>query len=638
MACTTASMDSKVDSVQGQQLLQQSKQLETVKELSAQGKIQQAITLLKGLIKEKKTSDAYFLLGNLYYQQKKYKNAYTNFMLVLPRSRHSTQAKVQAAYSLSHLGMNSKKKAYWMLEQILKTSRLPHKEKVRIYKLKSFLLQHVKHDPLEQIKTYVHLYHLSKNPTMKESYQSRGVSLIESNLLDEDQLQYIIQNKSLRILRAVAFFHLGSLYFQQGALQKASGYLKRTLKTKLDEQYKQKAKQILTQIESLSQVNPNTIGAILPLSGEDAVFGYKALRGLQLALGIYNAQTQKPSDMQLAVIDSRSDPLIAQKAVQRLVVEDHVIAIVGSLMSKTSDAVATHAQKLSVPNISLSQKNDITQIGNYVFQNALTGQMQIEFLVETAMHKKGLRRFAVLYPNDQYGVEYTQLFWNAVATKGGQVVAAQTYMKDETDFREQVQRMVGTFYIEDRKDEFKEKLKEWKDAHPNNRRGPPNNLLEPLVFFDALFIPDGIKVLGQVAPMLAYNGIEDMTLLGSNLWNTPLLSRRAGQFLKEPLFIDSFSMSDDAFVQSQFYKDYIQIFKQKPHILELQAFEAGLILRKAIQEGIKSRKELQQKMLHINLRGVLGDLKMTESRQVKRPMVALTYDSQSRQISTLFQN
>ena len=126
-----------------------------------------------------------------------------------------------------------------------------------------------------------------------------------------------------------------------------------------------------------------------------------------------------------------------------------------------------------------------------------------------------------------------------------------------------------------------------------------------------------------------------MILLGTNLWNTPLLPQRAGQFLRSPIFVDSFSISDGDFTSSDFYRSYIQTFDQKPHILELQAFEAGLILKKVIEEGADTRQEAQKMLTTINLDGVLGSLQMTEKRQVRRPMAPLTYDQKTKQISKL---
>ena len=611
---------------------QQSTDLEYIKSLHAKGEIQRATTLLKLFIEKHPIDDAYFLLGSLYYQQKKYKSAYTTFRMIRANSKYNNQAKIQSAYSLSHLDIANKKKSYQLLQHILKNLKLSDTEKIRVYQLKDFLLKYIKDGAIQQIETYAQLYQLIKNPTLKEKYKFKALSLLQSKL-NENQLKQIIRNNSLKILKSFAYFQLGSLSFDKGDFRQAKNYLKRALYWHLDEEYKDQAEKMLAQINTRHKVDPNTIGAILPLTGKDAVFGYKALRGLQLALRIYDENAWE-NNLQLAVIDSKSDSLVAKNAVERLVMEDRVIAIVGGLMSKTAQAVSSSSQRLLVPNIALSQKNDITEIGNYIFQNALTSQMQVDFLVETSI-QRGLKRFAILYPNDKYGIEYAQLFWDSVLAREGQIVAVQTYTKEETDFRNQVRRMVGTFYKEDRKEEFNEKLKLWKEKYPNSRRNVPNNLLEPLVFFDALFIPDGVKILGQVAPMLAYNDIEDMILLGTNLWNTSLLSQRAGKFLKTPIFVDSFSMSDENFVSSEFYNHYIQVFDQKPHILELQAFEAGLILKKIIEEGADTRKEAQKMLTSIQLDGVLGSLQMTEKRQVKRPMIPLTYDEKTGQISKL---
>ena len=611
---------------------QQSNDLKRIKELRAKGEIQRSITLLQLFIKKHPTDEAYFLLGSLYYQQKKYKNAYKFFRLIRPNSKYDKQAKIQSAYCLSYLDIVNKKKSYQLVKQILKNSKLSNTEKIRVYKLKDFLLRYIDDDITEQLETYIYLHELVKNPILKEKYKFKATSPLLQSKLNESQLKQVIKKDSLRILRGLAFLQLGSLSFDRGDFRNAKTYLKKALYWQLDEEeHRDQAEKMLAQINTRYRVNPDTIGAVLPLTGADAVFGHKALRGLQLALGTYD---REENDLQLAVIDSRSDAFVAKNAVERLVMEDRAIAIVGSLMSKTAEAVASSAQKFLVPNIALSQKNDITEIGNYVFQNALTSQMQVDFLVEKSM-QKGLKRFAILYPNDKYGIEYAQLFWNSVLAREGQVVAVQTYTKQERDFREQVQRMVGTFYKKDREKELNEKLKLWQEKFPNSRRNIPNNLLEPLVFFDALFIPDGIKVLGQVAPMLAYNDIENMTLLGTNLWNTPLLSQRAGQFLKSPIFVDSFSMSDESFTASQFYNHYLQVFNQKPHILELQAFEAGLILKEILEEGADTRQEVQKMLTTTNLNGVLEDLQMTERRQIKRPMVSLTYDQETKQISKL---
>ncbi|MBK7845680.1 MAG: ABC transporter substrate-binding protein [Bdellovibrionales bacterium] len=148
----------------------------------------------------------------------------------------------------------------------------------------------------------------------------------------------------------------------------------------------------------------------------------------------------------MAVLDSEGNPDIARRSVERLVTEDHVIALIGSLLSKTAVAVASKSDELGVPSIALSSKSGITEIGPTVFET-LTGEMQVRQLVNVAMNDLGITRFAIMYPNDAYGVEYANLFWDEVLARGGTISGAQTYEPNQTDFSAPIQRLVGTFIL-----------------------------------------------------------------------------------------------------------------------------------------------------------------------------------------------
>ena len=385
----------------------------------------------------------------------------------------------------------------------------------------------------------------------------------------------------------------------------------------------ERAQELLRQIEARTKVDVNTIGAVLPLSGPNAPYGYRALNGLRLALGVDGGKSSK---FRLAVVDSESNPSVARRAVERLVLEDQTVAIVGSLMSRTAIPVASKSQELGVPNITLSQKDGLTDIGPYIFRNALTSRMQVQFLVHTAMEKKGYQRFAILYPNDKYGTEYANLFWDEVLSRGGVIVAAQAYEPGETDYRGHIQRLIGTFYIEDRMEEYKEKLRKWKADHPHMsaRKKPPEDLLDPVVAFDALFIPDSVKAVGQIAPMLAVNDVQGVPLLGTNLWNTSSLIKRAGKYLSDPIFVDSFLSNDSSFQSSNFNRNYRATFGSQPNIIEVQAYDAGVMLRAALEEGVRSRSDLRGELENSKFDGALGPLRVTEKREVERPLVTLT--------------
>jgi ABC-type branched-subunit amino acid transport system substrate-binding protein len=384
---------------------------------------------------------------------------------------------------------------------------------------------------------------------------------------------------------------------------------------------------IINQIDSRSRVEAKTIGVILPLSGKQAAIGYKALRGIQHGLGIYG--NRRGGGFRLAIIDSEGNPDVARHAVERLVQEDNVIALIGGLLSKTASAEALKAQQLGIPSIMLSQKAGITQAGDFVFRNALTSKMQVEYLVETAINQLGMKNFAILYPNDAYGVEYANLFWDEVRARGGEIRGAQPYDPSETDFRSYIQRLVNTFYLDDRASEYQLFAKAWNEKNPKKSgkysAPPPEEILPPIVDFDAVFIPDSVKAVGQIAPMLAYNNVTGVRLLGTNIWNSPGLAQRGQKFVENSLFVDSFLSGDPVLSRSEFFSSYKSTYDEEPGLTEIQAYDSALILRQLITSGENTRASLQARLSRLdNFPGAAGPLSVDANREIRRPLTALT--------------
>ncbi len=416
-------------------------------------------------------------------------------------------------------------------------------------------------------------------------------------------------------IKAGIFFRLAELALENRDRSQARNYFQASLDVSAEGEWAQRAREGVEQIDALRRVSRTTIGAILPLSGKYLGQGQRTLRGLQMGLG---------PDYSIAVIDSDSNPDRARRAVEQLVKEDQVIGIVGSLLSRTATSVAAKASELDVPSIALSQKSGLTEMGPQVFRNAVTSEMQVRALVKYAVEGLGLRRFAVLYPNDSYGVEYTNLFWDEVRARGGEVVAAQTYKTDETDFRSSVQKLVLTSDLEFRAEEYRLRLKLWKEQNKKPNAKPPEDLLPPVVDFDAIFIPDSAKALGQIAPMLSYAGVKNVRLLGTNLWNTESLVKRAGLWTNQLVFVDSLLTQDAQLKNSSFYRLYYELFKEEPGPFDMQGYDTGLLIQAALQAGASSREEFAARLKTASVAGAIGPLGLDESREVQRPVFPLS--------------
>lgn len=584
-----------------------------------------SIKNLKSLISRYPDSDivddSWILIGDIYFSLKKYKDSFDAYMSVSQSEFFSPQeadSLLRACKSLYKLGGFDE-----ALALSGKALKFAEKDKELLPKIHSFRysLQAQMGDNLDALLSLLMLSKLSTDPGKKRTYQEKAIDFLDSRL-SEKEVEIIAGDDDYGALQAYAKFQIATRKFEEKDYSSARSLFKDVVEILPDSDITEQSEKYLEQIEAQRKVHPMTIGAILPLSGRHSKMAYKTLRGLQLGLGIYGKHR---SNFKLAVIDSEGNPDVARRAVERLVIEDHVIAIVGSLLSKTSVAVASKADELGVPSIALSQKSGITDVGENVFRNALTSDLQVQKLVETAMNEYGFKRFAILYPNDRYGVEYANLFWNHVLARGGEIRGAQAYDGKKNDFGGPIQRLVGTYYLEDRRDEYQYNLTEWMMAHKTNSRvSPPADLLPPNVDFDAIFIPDTVKKVQQIAPTLSFYDVDGVKLLGTNLWNSPRLTQRSREFVEGSLFVDSLLDSSSSFKRTNFYHEFRAVFGYSPGTMESQAYDSALILRQIISSGEASRIGLAENLSkREKFSGSLGELRITPRREILRPVISL---------------
>jgi branched-chain amino acid transport system substrate-binding protein len=398
--------------------------------------------------------------------------------------------------------------------------------------------------------------------------------------------------------------------------------------------FKLPKKEILKKIKSTEHfpVDAKKVGAILPLSGKNASVGQRALAALRLGLGLNEAS---PS-LSIALYDSQGDAALAAAGVQKLLKDNSVIAIFGGLSAKEASAISEKADFFEVPFFAFSQKSGLTDNSEYTFRNAVTAEMQVDKLAEFSFQKLSLKRFAILYPNDAYGVEFANKFWDQVLARGGVITAAQAYDPKSSDLNVYVQKMVGTYYGDDRPDEYKQKIKELKEkkakkiadgVKKNSRENEAKeSLLDPVVDFDAIFIPDSGRALGQAMAFLKSNDVQNLTYLGTNLWNTPDLVRRAGPHNQHLFFVDTDSLNSEN-TTSDFYKKYFALNQEEPQLLEAQTYEAAKIIREQLSFGATGRDSLAANLRSLGRRnGAYGEIRMNNNKELERDLTILTVD------------
>jgi branched-chain amino acid transport system substrate-binding protein len=494
----------------------------------------------------------------------------------------------------------------------------------------AILAEETKYSQLEKASSFWDAFNVAANLSTSHTdarradyYKSKSIDLINARL-NKDQLHTVARSSDYGYLRGYALFRLAELELANNNLDESKRYYRSVIELLPESEIAVSSQKVLSDMEATVRVSSQTIGVVLPLTGKSAAVGQKVLRGLQLGLGTH----QGFSKFRLAIVDSEGRSDLARLGVEKLVKEDNVIAIVGGVLSKTVGTELAIASEYNIPFIYLSQKQGLNEIHPSAVRNALTAEMQVRHLVRTAMTEMDMTEFAILYPNDPYGVEYANIFWDEVLAQGGQIVAAQTYDPKETDFRPVVQRLVGTYFIEARKDEYNQKLRAFKqNLKTKNARENVNtdDLLSPIQNFDAIFIPDQARVISQINAFLNYSRVKDTKILSTNILNTPGSAKRLSQLNYPIYFADSFISEGPSQSASDFVREYVSYFNEYPAQFEIAAYDSGLILRQLVLQGVNSREDLGRQLLKLKkFDGSFGPLSTTSNKELFRPLMTLT--------------
>ncbi len=367
------------------------------------------------------------------------------------------------------------------------------------------------------------------------------------------EIQFIYEDSPIS---GYAAFRIAQISFDEGDLEQSKKLIYRVMGKFQDQPYYPEVKAFFDRIKEESVPERNVIGCILPLSGENRPYGLRSLHGIELAIHAFEPDYEG-MPFKLVIKDSKSSPQEAATAVEDLVDSDRVMAIIGPLLSVTAEAAAKRAQELEVPIITLTQREDVAEIGDFVFQNCLTNSQQIKALITYAMDELRLARFAILYPRDFYGMRLAHLFIDEALRNGGEIMGVQSYDNDQMDFGRQIKQLVGLRESEAKKE------------------GGRKRDFEPIIEFDALFIPDYADRVGLIAPQLAYYNVIGITLLGTSAWNSPELVSEGKKYVEESLFVAGFFMDSQNPVIGQFVEDFRNTFGSDPTILEAQAYDAA---------------------------------------------------------------
>jgi ABC-type branched-subunit amino acid transport system substrate-binding protein len=357
------------------------------------------------------------------------------------------------------------------------------------------------------------------------------------------------------------------------------------------------------------------------------------------------------SGFRVATRDTRGDAEGAVEALRQLAAEG-AVAVIGGPTNAEGPRAAAAAQELGVPLLSLSKVEGVTGLGPYVFRVMLTASAQASALAEFAVARRGLRRFAVLYPDMPYGTELMAAFWDEVEGRGGEFRGAGIYQPDRTSFVPLVKDLVGKLALDERPDWAEVQAGALKGITDPYRRSKAlekaRKELPPIVDFEAVFIPDFARNVTQLAPALAVEDVvttcdprelerirkvtpwevRPVQLLGGNGWDDPALFEKAGKYVECAVFVDGFFPGSERPATRGFVQAFQERNGRVPSILEASAYDAARILVQVVSKDRAEGRDAVRTAL-AGLRafpGATGDLAFDARGEPVRQLFFLTVD------------
>jgi len=298
-----------------------------------------------------------------------------------------------------------------------------------------------------------------------------------------------------------------------------------------------------------------TLGALLPLTGEDSDEGLRAFNGLQLAKNEINeAGGVMGKKLDIIVLNDRGD--------EKYIVQQYttlkkrgVAAIIGSSYSGVTMALAKAAEKDGIPIISPTASNpEVTRGHKNVFRAIFIDDYQAEVMAYFAYNSLHARTALVFTSeNSRSYKRASEVFDESFKTFGGNVIALESY-STESDV-----------------------------AHIINRysKNPP----------DVVFYPEDYIAAANLVNIACDSGLAKTYILGSDAWDGLLAYVYNLDAMKHVFYSAPFSFDDQDEEVMQFVRNYFISYSQLPLSGSATAYTCVYILAEAIEKAGNTNKE-----------------------------------------------
>ena len=188
---------------------------------------------------------------------------------------------------------------------------------------------------------------------------------------------------------------------------------------------------------------PIKVGVFAPLSGANAAVGQSEVEGVEMAVEeINSAGGIAGRPIELVIEDDENDPTTAVSVVNKLINQNEVVAVIGSVNSSVTLAAMEVTQDAGVPHITpISSGAAITGSGyEYIVRGQANDLLQAGAVVEYAI-AKGYQKIGLMYQNDDYGGGARDVILDIMKQNNMSLAADEAFEASAADVTAQLQNV-----------------------------------------------------------------------------------------------------------------------------------------------------------------------------------------------------
>lgn len=295
---------------------------------------------------------------------------------------------------------------------------------------------------------------------------------------------------------------------------------------------------------------PIKIGVFEPMTGPNAAGGEMTVEGIQLAWEL------KPEvlgrEVEIIIVDNKSDKVEAANAVSRLIERDQVVAIIGSYGSSLSMAAGDIVKQKQIPAVGCSPTNPLVTLNNdYYFRVCFIDPFQGTVMANYAVNELGAKTAAVIQDVTQdYSVGLSKYFIDAFRKLTGNpnsIVEISSYNTGDQDFTAQL---------------------------TNVKNKNPDVIFAPGNYGESALLIRQARDLGIEAPFL-----------GGDTWEAPEFLSIGGEAVEGAVFSTHFTAEAPVTPESdRFLGAYRQKFGKEANAFAALGYDAYMLILDVIEK------------------------------------------------------